>query len=54
MLFLVSVSLFPLNGMKPDSKIYRRTPTDHRSTFSVYGRPANISGATNKSDPTGV
>jgi hypothetical protein len=30
----------------PQSKIYKMTPTDQQSTFSSYGLPSRISGAT--------
>ena len=42
-LFYISYSEKPLNGAFPVNKIYRMTPNDHISDFSVKA-PENLSG----------
>jgi hypothetical protein len=45
MLYVRSLFVFPLNGLRPKISSYAHTPRDHQSMLYVYPRLVRISGA---------
>jgi hypothetical protein len=50
-LYVRSLFVFPLKGLRPKMSSYAQTPRDHQSTVYVYPRLLRISGAMYAMDP---
>jgi hypothetical protein len=50
-LYVRSLFVFPLNGLRPKISSYAHTPSDHQSMLYVYPRLVRISGAMYAMEP---